>query len=233
MKTRLPADSFGGDSWPLYLEYIADFSESNYRTGRSDILAQHVLLKIKDMEDNPEVSDQEQYKKSVSGHIFEFLVAEMLVMHKIIPFFTQAEMWQVPSSKFDFLLFDEICPVVLSSKLSLGDRWRQVEIEGVSLKQIYRKGQCFLIAGNTTRAKGEVRSRNKAIEREGTLGINKCYVAGTEELFDFLTELSKRSFITPKKINPLVNFSQKIPKHKKSQLGQSVPGKSRRKTKKT
>lgn len=209
MKTRLPEKFLKSNSSIIYRKLIADFSEDLYLKKQSDLLGQHVLKKISTVKASPGASDKGQSKKPKSGHILELLIAEMLIMHNVTPFFTQAQMWKVPSSILDFLLFNEDTPVILSCKMSMGDRWRQTAVEGFLLKNVYRKGKCFLLCGK----EADVRKRNEDIKEGRAFGIDLCYTVGSKEMKIFLVDLSKNyNFSTPEKIDPIVKFSKKVEK---------------------
>jgi len=202
MKTRLPRMFLGSPSSKLYQEFIKDFDERLYKEKRSDLLGERVLKKIAGVKGSPGVSDEGQSKKSKSGHIFEFLVAEMLIMHEILPFYTQASMWKVPFSKFDFLLFHEDKPVVLSCKKSFGDRWIEAEAEGIVLKGVYRQGECYLLVGDTSeRVQKDVAKRKEDLKKAH--GLNGIFTVGSETL-PLFKRLSKRTFSLTKPIDPVV-----------------------------
>ena len=144
--------------------------------------------------------DKGQQLKKLSGDAFEFLIGEMLVMHGLVPFYTQVKMWKIPMSKVDFLLYDEHEPVVLTCKSSIAERWRQAAFEGIFLKNIYHRGQCYLVSADS---KG-VQKRNANIDDGEIAGIDRCFLAGGEEFKKFLEDLSaKRKFSIVKNISPI------------------------------
>ena len=202
MKTRLPDSMLKGakKTAPFYLRCIQDFPESDYKRMRSDKFARHVLRNFgKELNTLDEVSDKGQQDKPVKGGAFEFMVGEMLIMHGLVPFYTQVEMWKVPMSKMDFLLYDENEPVVFTCKFSLAERWRQAAFEGMFLKNIYRRGWCYLVSAKP----GEVAQRNDDIDQGNIKGIDKCFLAGGEEFRDLLVSLSKKKFSVAHNVAPI------------------------------
>ena len=160
--------------------------------------SQEVLRRMKNFKPSAP-QDRGQAKKFISGAVFEYLMAELLVWHKILPFYTQASMRFVPLSRFDFLCYNARSPVVFSTKISLAERWRQTAFEGDSLKRVYRQAKCYLVTENESDAS----NRNKDINEENCIGIDRCLVMGKQELITLLEDLSKITFTATELINPL------------------------------
>ncbi|MDD9842224.1 MAG: hypothetical protein OXU76_06185, partial [Alphaproteobacteria bacterium] len=169
MQSRLPPKILDNETGQTYQALIADISEDK----DSQTLANYIC---KILETDMGVS--EQARKAQVGTIFELLMAEMLLQHKIMPFYRQATLLNVPLSKFDFLCYHPQRPVVFSTKFSLAERWRQTAFEGASLKQVYRHGKCYLI----TYKRESVKKRNDEIEDGRIFGIDKILIAGTTNL---------------------------------------------------
>ena len=201
MKTHLPQDMLGtGMSAEFYADCIDSFSEDDYEKGLSDKLALHVVQQMKKGGGAPSADDKGQQLKRLSGDAFEFLIGEMLVMHGLVPFYTQAEIWKVPMSKVDFLLYDENEPVILTCKSSMAERWRQAAFEGIFLKHIYHRGRCYLVSADSN----GVRKRNANIDEGEIEGIDRCFLAYSEEFKKFLEDLSaKRKFSIAKNVSPV------------------------------
>lgn len=201
METKLCDAFFGGGrkAAPRYRELIRGFSEADYRAKKSDELAKIVMAGVRAGIVESTARDPGQQTKTISGKVFEFLVAEMILMHGIAPLYAQVEMWKVPASKMDFLLYDENAPVVFTCKLSLGERWRQAAFEGMFLKNIYPKGKCYLVSGK----QADVDKRKADIARGEIGGIDGCYMADSADLKKLLVELSRRNFSEPQAVHPI------------------------------
>ncbi len=203
MKTRLTKPMLGkGKSVSLYLDFIKPFSEIDYQNKNSDKLGSIVLKKLGVGIGETTAKDAGQQAKPIKGKIFELLIGEMLIMHRIVPFYAQAKMWKFPMSKIDFLLYNERAPVIFTCKVSLAERWRQAAFEGISMKNIYREGQCFLISANEQ----DVNNRNIDIKNNRIDGIDECFMANSTEFKKKLIYLSKnREFCCAPQINPIVD----------------------------
>ena len=213
MKTKLPKEFVGnGLAATAYSKFIDSFSQSDYEKKNSCKLANLVLNELDEWTGTSGAKDSGQQKKTISGTVFEFLVGEMLVMHNIVPFYAQAQMWKVPMSRVDFLLYDEDAPVILTCKLSLAERWRQAAFEGIFLKNIYRRGRCYLISAKSQ----DVINRNKDIEKREIEGIDKCYMVNSKEFDELLKELSNRKFCVAKDVNPVKGTPKIIQKTKRT-----------------
>ncbi len=71
----------------------------------------------------------------INGKIFEYCVIECLIQMKILPFYYQVLMSLIPHVNFDIVCYNEISPVVLSFKVSLRERWKQADLEGLALSK--------------------------------------------------------------------------------------------------
>lgn len=69
-------------------------------------------------------------------------------MEEIQPFYYQAKFHHVPPCKCDIVLYDDRRPVVLSVKVSLLERYKQADLEGIALRQVYRQARQYLITLN-------------------------------------------------------------------------------------
>ena len=135
---------------------------------------------------------------SLSGAVFETLIATLLYRHKIVPLYIQATLSFVPNVYFDFVAYTrEYGPIILSAKTSLRERYKQADLEGMMLRQVHRKAKSFLITMNASEAK----SVNAKIENGQVLGLDKVVVA-SEHGFDILIkELLELSYYKPEKID--------------------------------
>lgn len=125
---------------------------------------------------------------SVNGAVFEHLICEALNHEGIRPFYCHARFAQVPITDFDVVCYDPTSPVVLSMKVSLRKRWKQADLEGMALRQVYRRAESYLI----TLSKNEASSVKSKIENGTVSGLNACVSADTEEFTLLLTKLKQR-----------------------------------------
>lgn len=168
-----------------YARLMGEIGEDEVAPEDTLTLSRVMTEKIKNIPPEPG-KDSGQRKKAVGGKCFELLMAELFVRHKVVPFYRQARLRNVPLSKFDFLFFHPNRPVVFSTKLSLAERWRQAAFEGDSLKRVYRNAECYLV----TAEKDDASKRNEDIEEGKSIGIDRCLVMGEIELIEKLTSLS-------------------------------------------
>lgn len=137
---------------------------------------------------------------ALNGRIFEYLVCETLKREGITPFYYQAAFSLVPEADFDLVCYDPVQPVVLSMKVSLRERWKQADHEGLILKQVYRKSESYLI----TLSNVEAVNISKKISGGNTSGLNGCIVASQSKYTEFLTQLKKRCFSIATEVQPLI-----------------------------
>ena len=111
-----------------------------------------------------------------NGRIFELLIVESLRRSRIGPVYYQTEFHFVPNVAFDIMLYHPEMPVVLSCKTSLRERYKQAELEGFVLKQVYRRAQVYLITRNIK----EGNSVQQKIDKQVLVGIDDCIVLNKE-----------------------------------------------------
>lgn len=151
-----------------------------------------------------------RYKKiensnNKNGKIFESLFATILYREKIYPIFVQAKVAFVPNINFDFVIFARVCgPIALSLKTSLRERYKQADLEAVALKYVHRKAKCFLL----TLHKDEALNVNKKIRNGDLLGIDKVYLAISDDFEALIRDLKILDLYEPEPIE--VIKSQKI-----------------------
>lgn len=136
---------------------------------------------------------------SVNGRIFEYLVCETLAREGVVPFYCQVQFAFVPNANFDVVLFHPRRPVVLSMKVSLRERYKQADLEGNALRQVYRNAECYLI----TLSHGEVDSVNRKIESGDIGGVRACIIADSPEYSALIRELKLREFHHATPITPI------------------------------
>ncbi|MCY4106855.1 MAG: hypothetical protein OXG02_09145 [Chloroflexi bacterium] len=148
-----------------------------------------------------------------NGRIFELLIVESLQRAKIGPVYFQTEFQFVPNVAFDILLYHPVMPVVISCKTSLRERYKQAELEGFVLRQVYRRAQVFLITRNVP----EGMSVQKKIEQKQLVGINECIILNREfpdfpQNYDHVLEnLSDVNFRIAEPVEPLLKVGYVFP----------------------
>ena len=208
MQTRLPSCMLKSKSADLYQECLRTVPDD----ANSMVLAKIILPFVEGVK-----KIGVQKSNPVKGHMFEMLVAEMLIIHVILPFYTQAAMLNIPMSKFDILCYHPKAPVVFSVKFSLAERWRETAFEGDSLKSVYRNARCYLVTAIEGERKnddgvrsGEVRKRQKDIAEEKILGIDAILVAGSQEMYDCLNSLAKETFCEAEPVDPIEKYRRLV-----------------------
>ncbi len=136
---------------------------------------------------------------SINGKVFEYCIIECLIQMNITPFYYQAFMSLIPNVKFDIVCYHEVSPVVISCKVSLRERWKQADLEGLAMKQVYRKAKVHLI----TAAEDEQTKLQEKIEYGNVNGLDSCALAQGLDFDDLLRDLKKHSFMVAKEINPI------------------------------
>ena len=135
---------------------------------------------------------------SVNGKVFELLICETLVRENVLPFYYQAQIYLVPNATFDIVCFNSRKPVVLSCKVSLRERYKQADLEGTVLRQVYRLAESYLLT-----LSDEQTGVQAKIEEGGIAGLTACIRADAEQYTRLLAKLSKREFVEASPIIPL------------------------------
>lgn len=138
-------------------------------------------------------------KPSVNGLIFEYLICEKLAISGIVPFYFQAQFALVPNANFDVVCYNPKRPVVLSMKVSLRERYKQADLEGIALRQVYRNAESYLITMNKVEAQGVARK----IEAGDISGLHGYIIATDPEYSEFLKQISSREFSLASEIMPI------------------------------
>ena len=105
----------------------------------------------------------------------------------------------MPNADFDVVLYHPQKPVVLTMKVSLRERYKQAELEGLALRQVYRGANSYLI----TLSEEEIKSVKSKIKSGAVVGLTDVVLASSLEYDDLLKELSQRQFSLAKPITPL------------------------------
>ena len=140
-------------------------------------------------------------KQQYSGKIFELMLADVLVQHGILPFYWQAEFALIPNARFDFICYRPKAPIVLAAKSSLRERWKQADLEGLALRNVYRRAESHLITANER----EAANISAKIKREDVFGINQCILVDSAEFDSLINRLAGMRFSAAKPENPINN----------------------------
>lgn len=116
-----------------------------------------------------------------------------------MPFYFQASFVLVPNADFDIVLYHPKKPVVLSAKTSLRERYKQADLEGLALKQVYRGAESFLLT-----LSDEHTSVQQKIEEGEVGGLSACLRADTPYFDDLLQTLKSTEFQLVEMIKPLI-----------------------------
>ncbi|OBY72666.1 hypothetical protein NG55_19240 [Acinetobacter gyllenbergii] len=125
-----------------------------------------------------------QRENNLNGKLFEAILATIMLKNGVSPIFVQAKVVFVPNVNFDFIVYSkEFGPISISAKTSLRERYKQADLESVSLKYVHRKARCFLVTMDKEEA---TRLERKRINGD-LLGIDEI-VLGNESSFDAMVE---------------------------------------------
>ena len=127
---------------------------------------------------------------SVNGGIFELIIYSLLYREGVLPFYTQAKVAFVPNIEFDTILYSNSCPVCLSLKTSLRERYKQADLEAIALKYVHRKARSFLLTMNSQEAK----SIKAKIPQGEVIGLDNVIDCNTDQLDDLIVFLKQMSF---------------------------------------
>jgi len=173
----------GGEIYQSVLGALSEYAAPH------EFIASAYEVYLRDYPDNP----------STNGRIFEYLICETLARKRIFPFYYQARFKHVPNADFDVVLYNEIAPIVLTMKVSLRERYKQADLEGLALRNVYRQAQSHLI----TLSENEVPGVTKKIKSGHVSGLNTCILASTPEYTDFLNELAQQKYKEAEPIMPI------------------------------
>jgi hypothetical protein len=141
---------------------------------------------------------------SVLGSAFECLLALVLCMEEIGPFFMQAELTFVPNAKFDILMYDENgFPISLSIKTSLRERYKQADLEAMALKQVHRNSESYLITLNEL----EAAAQSQKIEKRELVALDKIILATSKDFDELILDLKARNLVDPDLV-PVIRYRE-------------------------
>lgn len=131
--------------------------------------------------------------------MFEYILCETLTREGILPFYYQAAFSLVPNADFDIVCYNPKRPVVLSAKVSLRERYKQADLEGTVLRQVYRRAESYLL----TLSEAEALSVQDKIKEGDIGGLTQCVLADTPAYDELLAQLKTRDFSVMETITPL------------------------------
>lgn len=179
----------GGESAAVYTELLADLKPAG-----PENLAPHEFVKRSNV-----WLHRKRCTNSINGRVFEYLICETLAQQKLAPFYYQAKFERVPNADFDIVLYSPQKPVVLTIKRSLRERYKQADLEGIALRQVYRRAKSYLI----TLSHDEAASVSIKIKNGDVAGLDKCICADKEEYTELLKELRKSTYSRAKEVMPI------------------------------
>lgn len=139
-------------------------------------------------------------EKVLNGNVFESIIAATLYREDIKPIYAQVKMAFIPNVDFDFVLYSKECgPIVLSTKTSLRERYKQADLEGMCLRNVHRKALSYLITANEDEAK----TVNNKIKKGEVLGLDRVIFALSNDFDELITELKKLTMEQPPTVKTL------------------------------
>lgn len=140
-------------------------------------------------------------QRAKNGKVLEGLVLKALYDSGVYPIYYQARVMNIPHIVYDILLYHPKQPVVLSCKVSLRERWKQADLEGSALKQVYRGARSLLITLNESEGS---RVQQNILDSE-VLGLDECIVVRSpDDRFDrLLQELQRLQFVESSPVVPV------------------------------
>jgi len=125
-------------------------------------------------------------QQSTRGELFELIVAVCLVERGLHPFYYQAKLALIPETDYDFVLWSESGPVVLSVKTSLRERIKQAALEAVALKMVHRRARCFVL----TLDHAEADNAQRKVQSGDLPALSAVIKADTSEFDALLADLT-------------------------------------------
>lgn len=176
-------------------EFYAVISQLNSELRGSELVAKGYDL-YKSIYDTSKAA-----QRGKNGKVFEGLIVYALYLQGIYPIYYQASVTFVPHVIYDILLYHPKNAVVLSCKTSLRERWKQADLEGMALRQVYRGARSILL----TLSAAEGKRLQRQVSSGEVLGLDECIViGGGETRFDeLLLTLADTDFETATSIVPV------------------------------
>ena len=182
--------------WAAYSEIVNELPDS---VSGSDLVFQGYELYASRHDTNS------QAWRPTSGKVFEYLIIDALWNHGISPIYYQAKVTNITYVEYDVFLYHPMKPVAISCKTSLGERWKQADLEGMVLKNIYRGALSVLVTMNR-RGNNEGANVQRKIKTNEAVGLDHCIVVenGNEDFDALLNTLAKSEYTLAEPVIPLV-----------------------------
>ncbi len=190
----------------VFYKLFPSFLTVKYSTP-SDYVSQYwnSYLKIRDKE----CGNNNQRKRGINGKIFEYIIATLLVRENIFPIFIEAKVAFVPNIKYDLMLYSTDCgPICLSAKTSFRERYKQADLEAISLKYVHRKSLSFLI----TLSDADATMVNEKQKLGDVIGLDQAICATTPDFDKLITKIKTYNLTAAPNIN-VITSSQVITKN--------------------
>lgn len=150
---------------------------------------------------------------SLNGYIFEAIIATLFIKEGILPMFLQASLEFVPDIDYDLIIFpkdengevDVSAPISLSLKTSLRERYKQADLEGLALKEVYKRAKTYLI---TIDEKQEIDKFKNKIDVKDVRGIDKCIDARSHEFDELIYSIKESGVAEPPDIRAIKDSSE-------------------------
>ena len=147
---------------------------------------------------------------ALNGYVFEAIIITTLLKEGIRPLYTQTNLAFIPNVNYDIVVFprkedgtvDVSAPVVISLKTSLRERYKQADLEGIALKNVYKRASSYLI---TLDDEEEIALNQEKIKQRDILGIDDFINAGTEAFDELVAKLKGRTVTEPPQIQVIEN----------------------------
>ncbi len=148
---------------------------------------------------------KKNHNNAMNGNIFEAIITTLLLKEGIEPIYTQASLEFVPNIDYDIVIFpknqegivDVSAPIVLSLKTSLRERYKQADLEGIALKEVYKRALSYLI---TLDEETELVKFKKKVEEKDIRGIDACLNATSEEFDELIKNIKSNDVSVPPEI---------------------------------
>ena len=127
--------------------------------------------------------------------------------------YLQASLEFVPDIDYDLIIFpkdengevDVSAPISLSLKTSLRERYKQADLEGLALKEVYKRAKTYLI---TIDEKQEIDKFKNKIDVKDVRGIDKCIDARSHEFDELIYSIKESGVAEPPDIRAIKDSSE-------------------------
>ncbi len=147
---------------------------------------------------------------NLNGKVFEYILATLCVREGILPVYMSAKVAFVPNVIYDLMFYThERGPICWSIKTSLRERYKQADLEAITLKYVHRRALSYLI----TLEENEAKSVKAKIESGDVIGLDDVVVATSEDFDKLVAELKIFKFSEPPTVK-VIDSSQVITQDK-------------------